>query len=242
MTTGERLRGADELASALSAVARSWQEASDVTATVEAVVWAAVDHLEGAEHAGVCLVERGKIETVAASDDTVVDIDKVQFEVREGPCVDAIAHQQTYRTGDLDTERRWPHFTVAASATGIRSMLSYRLFTSQATMGALNLYSSQRDAFTEETEHEGLLFADHAAIALSAAQTQAQLSVAVESRDLIGTAKGILMERHGIDIVQAFAVLVEASKNTNMKLRDVAARLVDEHAKPGSPDTTSHTC
>jgi transcriptional regulator with GAF, ATPase, and Fis domain len=242
MTTGGRLRGGNELANALSAVAQSWQEASDVTATVEAVVWAAVDHLEGAEHAGVCLIEHGKIETVAASSDTVVDIDKLQFKVQEGPCVDAIAHQQTYRTGDLDAERRWPNFTVAASATGIRSMLSYRLFTSRATMGALNLYSSQRDAFSEESEQEGLLFASHAAVALAGARAQAQLSVALESRDVIGTAKGILMERHGIDIVQAFAMLVDASKNTNTKLRDVAAWLVNEHAKPGSPDTTSHAC
>jgi GAF domain-containing protein len=230
------------MAGALSAVARSLQEASDVTATVEAIVWAAVEHLDGAEHAGVCLVEHGKVETVAASGDTVVDIDKLQFKVQEGPCVDAIAHHRTYRTGDLETEQRWPNFTVAASATGIRSMLSYRLFTSRATMGALNLYSSARDAFSEGSEQEGLLFASHAAVALAGARTQAQLSVALESRDLIGTAKGILMERHGVDAAQAFAMLVDASKNTNMKLRDVAAWLVDDHAPPVTDDITPRAC
>ncbi len=211
----------------LGEVARTWQAASDVSATVEAITRAAVTHLPGAEYAGVALCGKGKVTTVAATDDLVTEIDQLQYKVGEGPCVDAIADHETYRTGDLATESRWPNFALAASATGICSMLSYRLFVSRTTMGALTLYSTEPDAFSDDAVADGLVFAGHAAIALAGAQTEAQLVTALESRDAIATAKGILMERHRVDPAQAFAMLVEASQNANVKLHDVAAWLID---------------
>ncbi|ADJ48257.1 two-component system response regulator [Amycolatopsis mediterranei S699] len=212
----------------LSEVARTWRAAPDVTATVEAITRAAVSHLQGTEYAGVALCSKGKITTVAATDDLVTEIDQLQYKVGEGPCVDAITHHRTYRTGDLATEGRWPNFALAASAAGVRSMLSYRLFDSSTTIGALTLYSTEPDAFSDDTVADGALFAGHAAIALATAQTEAQLVTALESRDQIATAKGILMERHRLDPAQAFAMLVDASQNSNVKLHDVAAWLIDD--------------
>lgn len=106
-------------------------------------------------------------------------------------------------------------------------MLAYRLFVSDTTLGSLNLYSTQLDAFSDQTEQDGSVFAAHAAIALIGAQTEAQLHSALEHRDTIGMAKGILMHRHDLDPAQAFRMLVELSQTTNMKLHQVATWLTE---------------
>lgn len=222
--------GFRQLAETLSDVARTLQAEPDVDATLRAIVKAAVEYIPSAEHAGISLVERGKIHTVAPTSGTVEIIDQLQYDFHEGPCVDAIAEHQTYRVGDVITESRWPSFGPAAADHGIHSLLSYRLFVTDRTLGALNLYSSRVDAFDERTAEDGLLFATHAAIALVGAQREAQLGIAIENRDIISTAKGILMERHHLDAASAFRMLVEASQSTNVKLHDAAAWLVEDHS------------
>ena len=215
------------LADVLGKVARTLQAETDVEGTLRAIVTAAMTHVAGAEHAGISLVERGDVRTVAPTADVVTEIDAMQHRLKEGPCIDAIAEHRTYRTGDLAREARWPVFGPAAAEHGVRSMLCYRLFVSDNTMGALTLYSSRTDAFSERTEQDGQLFATHAAIALVGAQKEANLTAAMEHRDIIATAKGILMERHGVDSAQAFRMLVDASQHANMKLYSVAEWLVD---------------
>ena len=224
-----------QLADVLGTVARTLEAEPDVDGTLRAIVTAALTHVPGAEHAGISLVERGKVHTVAPTADVVSEIDEVQYRLKEGPCVDAIAEHRTYRTGDLARETRWPVFGPAAVARGVRSMLSYRLFVSDNTMGALNLYSSHTDAFSERTEQEGQLFATHAAIALIGAQKEANLNAAIEHRDVIATAKGILMERHHVDAAQAFRMLVDASQHANLKLYSVAEWLVDHRDERDRP-------
>ncbi|KJK40113.1 antitermination regulator [Lentzea aerocolonigenes] len=211
----------------LGGVARTLQAEPDVVTTLRAIVKAAVDYVPGAEHAGISLVERGKIRTVAPTSGIVETIDQLQYDLREGPCHDAIAEHQTYRTGNVGDEPRWPAFGPAAASVSIHSLLSYRLFVTDRTLGALNLYSSRANAFDEQTEEDGRLFATHAAIALIGAQREAQFGFAIENRDIISTAKGILMERHDLDAAFAFRMLVEASQSTNVKLHQAAAWLVE---------------
>ncbi|MFJ7217406.1 GAF and ANTAR domain-containing protein [Amycolatopsis sp. NPDC098790] len=216
------------LAEALGEIARTLQAEPDVDTTLAAIVKAAVDHIDGAAHAGISLAERGgQIRTVAPTDDLVTRIDQLQYRTREGPSVNAIAEHEIFRADDLATEARWPTFAPAAAEAGIRSMLSYRLFTTDTTLGALNLYSTEQFAFSEQTAHDGRMFATHAAIALAAASTEANLRMAVEHRDTIGMAKGLLMQAHDVDPVHAFRMLVEASQHSNMKLHQVAAWLVE---------------
>lgn len=216
----------------LGAIARTLQAEPDVDSTLAAIVRAAVDHVAGADYAGISLVEQGpKIHTVAPTDEIVTRIDAVQYRTGQGPCLDAIVEHQVFRTGDLAAEDRWPAFAPEAVGIGVRSMLSYRLFVTDTTLGALNLYARARDAFDDRTDDEGRLFATHAAIALVGARTEAQLHAALGHRDVIGTAKGILMERHDIDAVQAFRMLVESSQHNNLKLHQVAAWLVENHRK-----------
>ncbi|MET8852282.1 GAF and ANTAR domain-containing protein [Amycolatopsis sp. NPDC004625] len=209
-------------------MARTLQAEPDVASTLEAITCAAVRHIGGAA-AGVSLLEGGKITTVAPTDELVVTVDKLQHQFWEGPCLGAISQHHTYRTGDLESERRWPRFGPAAVGVGVRSMLAYRLFVTDTTLGALNLYSSERDAFSAQEEDNGLLFASHAAVALVGAQTEQHLQAAINARDVIGMTKGILMERHGVDAHRAFAMLVQASQHANRKLHAVAAWLVDHH-------------
>ncbi len=216
------------LAEVLGRIARTLQAEPDVDTTLRAIVKAAVDHIDGAEQAGISLAERrGRIRTVAPTADLVTEIDRIQYRTHEGPCVDAIAEHEIFRVDDLATDPRWPQFAPAAAGSGVRSMLSYRLFLTDSTLGSLNLYSGHPDAFSVRTEQDGRMFATHAAIALAAAQQEAHLRAAVEHRDTIGMAKGILMQRHGVDAVGAFRMLVDASQQGNMKLHQVADWLVE---------------
>ncbi|WP_410665317.1 GAF and ANTAR domain-containing protein [Amycolatopsis sp. lyj-84] len=228
MSSPGKLAG-DGLGAVLGAIARTLQAEPDVATTLTAIVAAALKQVTGADYAGISLIEHGKIRTVAPTDAVVTRIDEMQYRTGQGPCVNAIAEHEIFRTGDLTAETRWPKFTPAAADTGMRSMLAYRLFVSDTTLGSLNLYSRTVHAFSDQTERDGSVFASHAAIALTGAQTEAGLHIALEHRDTIGMAKGILMQCHGIDSLRAFQMLVETSQASNMKLHQVAAWLVEHH-------------
>ena len=170
------------------------------------------------------------MQTVAATSDLTKRINAIEHELDEGPCRQALLDHGSYRIDDMSTDSRWPRFAAAADARGVRSMLGYALFTSDRTLGTLDLYSSKRNAFDVNSEVIGELFAAHAAIALTGSARQAEFHRALSSRDTIGIAKGILMHREGITADQAFHLLVAASQNANMKLHDVAVWLVERHA------------
>jgi hypothetical protein len=134
-------------------------------------------------------------------------------------------------------EERWPEFAQAAFEAGARSMLCFQLFVKGDNLGALNLYGEDVGAFDANSEQVGLLVASHAAVAFSDAQEIIQLNQALDTRDLIGQAKGILMERFKITPQQAFQVLTRASSETNTKLRDVADALTGSGEIPARTRT-----
>jgi GAF domain-containing protein len=224
------------IAETLGQVARCLEAEPTVESALEAVVAVAQANIPGVENAGISLVERGAIRTVAPSDEIVASIDKLQYKRYEGPCVNAITDCHTYRTGDLAKETRWPRFGREAATMGVLSMLSFRLFTADDTLGALYLYSAKRDAFDREAQHIGELFAVHAAIALANSRQESNLLAALDSRDVIGMAKGILMERHGVEADRAFSLLVGASQKSQLKLHEVARWLVDDVAGAAKPE------
>ena len=129
-------------------------------------------------------------------------------------------------------ELRWPQFTQRAAELGVGSMLSLQLYVEGDDLGALNLLSTERHAFHDESEHVGLLFASHAAVAMAGAEQQQQLRSALHTRELVGQAKGILMERFKITGDRAFRVLVHVSQNSNRKLTEIAQDLVDSGELP----------
>jgi GAF domain-containing protein len=220
--------GGDDLAVKLSDLARTLQDENDVEQTLDAIAAAAVDTVPGAEYAALSVVERRHaVYTRAGTAQLAYDVDKVQYETHQGPCLDAAYEQRTVRVPDMSSDERWPEFARRAAALGVGSMLSFQLFVQQDNLGALNLYSSRSNAFDDESEHVGLLFASHAAVAMSGAQHQEQMERAISARDVIGQAKGILMERHKITADQAFTLLARASQENNIKLLEVARALTD---------------
>jgi GAF domain-containing protein len=216
----------DDLAARLNAVARALHRQDSAQDTLDEIVRAAVGTIPGAWHAGIMtIVGKRDIRTVATTDDVPREVDQVQYDTGQGPCLTALYQQKIVAAPDLAEETRWPLFAERALALDVASMLSFRLYVEGDDLGALNLYSPDTRAFDEESEHVGLLFAGHAAVALATAQEREHMADAVQTRDLIGQAKGILMERHRLTADQAFAVLVRASQQANVKLRVLAEQL-----------------
>lgn len=223
----ERRGGEEELPQLLGRIARELQAESGVDGTLTAIVASAVVTIPGAEYGAITeVVGRGrKVEVRHASAPLVAAVDLAQYETGQGPCLDAAYQHETVRVDDLRAESRWPAFTARARDLGIRSILSFQLYVDGDDLGSLNLYAATAGAFGDESEDIGLLFATHAAIAMAGARREGQLRTAIDSRDVIGQAKGILMERHKIDALQAFALLTRASSTTNRKVIDIAEEL-----------------
>lgn len=219
-------------------MARSLLAERDVQHTLQKICDLAVETIDGCDHAGISFLKGKTVETPAASDDVPRVVDGIQYETGEGPCLDAIREAEVFESGDLGREDRWPNFASRAQReTGVTSMLSFRLFVEGDTLGALNLYSKAADAFDERSRTVGLVFAAHAAVALSSAMHDEQMEEALQSRDLIGQAKGILMAREGITADQAFDMLRRASQRLNVKLRDVAGGIVERSGAPAGGES-----
>lgn len=212
----------------LAEVARSLSGADTLDATLERIVAEAVRTVRGAEFASVSLIRaRRTVETVTASAEVCRRVDEVQYETGEGPCLDAIWDEEMVLVDDLSATDRWPTFAERAADLGICSMLAFRLFVHDDRMGALNLYASSTNSFTEECRHLGAVFAAHAAVAWDHAREVEGLKAANDSRTLIGQAQGILMAERKITPEAAFGLLQEASQRRNTKLRALAQDVVD---------------
>jgi GAF domain-containing protein len=210
-----------ELARA-SAAPRSVEEVlSDVTA-------AAMELIPGADTAGVLLIGKGgKWDSVANTSDLPYRLDELQMLFNEGPCVEAALDELIVRTDDFRADERWPRYSAAVVEIGVSSGLSFKLYTADRTAGALNLFSFKIDAFDAEDETTGVILAAHAAAAILASRHGEQLQSALSTRDRIGQAKGIIMERFGVDDVKAFEMLRRLSQDSNTRLIDVAQRVID---------------
>ena len=221
------------LAEMFGDVARVLAAHEDMQATLERIVKLAVEHLDPCEYAGVSFVEGRRISSPASSDEVPRVLDRIQSETGEGPCIDAIKEHEVFQTGDLAAEGRWPQFSRRAfDETGVQSVLSLRLFVERDTMGALNLYATEGDAFDEADVALGSVFAVHAAVAMASARREEGLERKAEGREAIGRAKGIIMARSGVSDERAFEMLKAASQRLNVKLRDVA-RQVNEGTAAG---------
>ena len=206
-----------------------------VERTLEKAVGLAVELLEGCDGAGVSLVRRDKsLMTPAATAEWVAKGDSLQYELQEGPCMDAAWREELIVAPDLANEVRWSRWgPCVVNELGVRSMLCVQLFADEETLGALNLYSKHLGAFAGRSErYEAEALAAHVAVALLAAQEIADLNRAVVNRTVIGQAEGILMERFDVDADHAFSILRRVSMNTNVKLHAVARDIVRRRRLP----------
>jgi GAF domain-containing protein len=228
---------------ALTEVARSLFMANSVEDSLTRAVDLSVITLEACEFAGAFLLEGDEVVAQACTDPLVAEVDPLQLRTGEGPGLDAVAHKLTFYADELGTDSRWPKFGPKASAMGMRSLLSLPMAT-DGTLGALNLYARYPQAFGVLGRTRGLLLASMAGFACSTARSHADeqrraenLHAAIVTRELIGQAQGILIERERITADQAFHVLRQASQHLNLKLREVARDLVDTGERPdtGAP-------
>jgi GAF domain-containing protein len=203
---------------------------ADLQATLDAIARTAVQTIGPAKYAGVNLYEQGKFvpQTVVGEPPQILDV--LQQETGIGPCIDASRGQVTIRAGDMTTETRWPEYVERALALGVASMLCVPLYVDDQQLGSVSLYGTDRGAFSLADEYVARLFATQAALALADAHRAGQLRHALSTRDVIGQAKGILMERHRITANEAFRMLSEASQRSNRKLADVARTLAETGA------------
>lgn len=213
----------ERLMVALSAAADQLSAPEDEDSALAAIVGAAVDVVPAVEHAAITIIDGGVIASRHPSSQLVAEVDQLQARYGEGPCVTALQTEHVIVVDDLAAEvDRWPRFGPEAVACGVASMLSFQLFTEKTASGSLNLYSSQVNAFTADARVIGGALATQATLALKKTRQSGQLHRAMASRGLIGQAKGILMERFGVDADTAFTLLVRSSQDTNVKLLDVA--------------------
>jgi GAF domain-containing protein len=213
------------LARDLSDLARRMQADTSMESLLVSIVDAAVREVEGAEYAGISEILGRQVNTRAASDPLVSRIDALQYDAGEGPCLTSLREQVTVRSADLEVDDRWPGFASAAADIGVRSMLAVQLYVEGDNLGALNMYAGAPGAFTPDDETVALLLAAHAAVAIQGSRNEHNLQRALDHRDVIGQAKGILMERYKVDHLTAFHLLNIASQRTNRKLYDVAEDL-----------------
>ncbi|CAL9451726.1 GAF and ANTAR domain-containing protein [Streptomyces levis] len=215
----------------MASMARDLLAQDSVETTLGHITHAAVELVSGCDAAGILLLHGKKVESLAPTHDLVVESDRLQEQLGEGPCFDAArtsTGERVFRIGDLTAGRsRWPAYAARAEELGIGSIMGFLLYTEDEDLGALNLYSHRPGAFSEDSETAGWLLASHAAVAFSSARSHAQLEQAIATRHVIGEAMGILMGSHHLTEEQAFGVLRRYSQEKNVKLREVARRVCE---------------
>jgi len=154
-------------------------------------------------------------------------LDQLQHDWQEGPCYQAALEDTVVRTDDFRLEKRWPRYSPAAVELGVLSGLSFKLFTAERAAGALNLFGFEPQTWDADAETIGTVLAAHAAAAILASRQGADMQAALASRDRIGQAKGIIMERFDVDDVRAFEMLRALSQESNSKLVEIAQRVIE---------------
>jgi transcriptional regulator with GAF, ATPase, and Fis domain len=200
----------------------------------------AADAIPGVDGAGVALVDAERelptLQTAAATAAFVHEIHAVQYaELREGPCITCTHTQRVTVSGSLGADSRWPRFGGRVARMGVHSALSLPLIVGEQVIGAINCYANSQDAFGKHAVQLGTQFAEPAAVSIYNAELLAgarahveRLQQALENRTVIDQAVGIIRSRSGASAEVAFSRLVQMSQTGNVKLRVVAARLVED--------------
>ncbi|HET6968620.1 MAG TPA: GAF and ANTAR domain-containing protein [Ornithinibacter sp.] len=227
---GGRSRELHELAEAMGAVAR-WVHGAG--GRLDGLSRAALERVPGAEGCSVTVLEEDRFETEAATHDWARRADALQYELRRGPCVEAVLTEGVYVSGEVSGDPRWGEWGPRVAADeGVRSVLAHRLVLhgERRALASLNVYARRPRAFDDAAVHLGVLLAAHGALlvtALMARDAAADLAAALQSNREVGMAMGVLMHRHRLTRDEAFDVLRVASQDSDRSLVEVATDVVD---------------
>lgn len=217
-----------QLADVMAEVAASMQSPGDLEKTLQVITRSAAETVPGIVEVSISLTRKnGRIDTIAPTGPLAEQADQLQYELHEGPCVDAALGEPVVMVGDLATDSRWPSFGPRAAALGLGAHLAFQFRADPHARGALNLYSTAPYGIDQDSVHLGSLFAGQVALAMGWAKQDETMSEALATRNVIGQAVGIVMERYTLDADRAFAFLARMSQSSNLKLREVAAALVE---------------
>jgi len=195
--------------------------------TLATLTRAAVRTLPGVDEASITIRhEDGSMASYAMTADFLDELDAAQYGTHEGPCYDGVTNNAFTVCGDLANDPRYPMYGPRAVLAGIRSQSGVRIFESKKALGALNLYSRSVGAMAD-IAFLAELFSQHARTAIAFAHEIDGLHEAMLSRQLVGQAVGILMERYQLPDDRAFAFLARVSQDRNVKLRDIAREVID---------------
>jgi len=205
---------------------------AELEPTLEAIASTAVTMLSPARYAALTVLSRGELIPRASTGEPPLLLDRLQQKLGDGPCIHAAKYQSVFRIEDTGEDDRWPEFCAEAARLEVRSMLCVPLWIDERGLGALSLFADRAAAFSDLHERVAVLLAAFAALALAEAQRAGQMHDALGNRDIIGQAKGVLMERHRITADAAFGVLSRVSQAENRKLAEVARRFVETGELP----------
>ena len=225
MTRTEDLDGEHEL-EVMAEIARRLADADGLDNILHRVVLLAEDCIDDCDGVSLMLIGRkGSVACPAFSSQVAYDSDQAQFATNQGPCLEAIREHETAIIDDLADDDRWPSYRRRVLELGIRSVLGVRLFQRDDTLGALSFYSSSPHTFGTRSRLLAQVFAAHAAVAMKAAIAEAGAEAALQSRDVIGQAKGVLIAHEGLTGAEAFTRLRELSQQFHWPLRELAEEI-----------------
>lgn len=212
----------------MAGAARALRDESGPRATFARAARLAVDHVRGCHSASLLVVDRdGVMASLDASDTSAVAGAELQQACLEGPCRDIVAGAATVRSPSLAYDDRWPTWGPrVVDETGLHSVLAFRVHADHKTIGALTMYSRDKDGFDQDDVDDGLVLSEHVAIAAATASQIDHLGLALASRTVIGQATGMLIERYKVTPDVAFDVLARIAAGRERKLRLVAEELV----------------
>jgi hypothetical protein len=219
-----------DIVAVMNTVAETLTYPIELDEALAGITQGAANTVPGIDHVSISLTSHGgQIQTLAPTDRIAITLDEIQYALGEGPCLEAALHDPWVQVNDLATDPRWPAYGArAAEEFGIGSQLAFQFRALPHARGALNLYANKPNAIDMDTRQVGAMFARLAAIALGWSRHDETLSQALGSREQIGQAVGIVMERYKLDPDRAFSFLARTSQTANIKLHDVAAALIAE--------------
>jgi hypothetical protein len=218
-----------EVAEVMSEVAAALQSPMDLDETLQLITRSAADTIPGIVEASISITTKDRlIQTLAPTGPLVTRADHLQYELGEGPCLDAALDDPIVAVNDLAADPRWPDFGPKAAALGFGSQVAFQFRAEPHVRGALNLYALEPNSIDQDSVQLGSMFAGQIAVAMGWARQDQTMTEALATRNVIGQAVGIVMERYQLDSDRAFAFLVRLSQTRNTKLRTVATALVDQ--------------
>jgi GAF domain-containing protein len=236
------LQRLDEVTQALSDLGAVLAREEEIGRVLQRSVNQVVETIPGADMASVSVLRGDKAETVASTSERVWAIDSEQYATGEGPCLEVARTGHIVRVNVREARKRWPAFARSAQAAAVESYLSAPLAIDEKFAGSLNLYGEQAHSFTDLDEKLLQVYTTAAVAAIANARRYAEardvaenLRRALDSRAVIDQAVGALIATRGLDAGEAFRMMARESQNTNTKLREIAARVLDVARRGDAP-------